>query len=152
MNATKSDGHIITKFTTNQNIGSIIDMTDKEKIRAEIERRLALITDVKRRRHIAPFADGAIDTLTGILSFIDSLPDEPKCIFGNKPSEEGCRYCTASCELRVPKTESSSSVTFEEYLYGTFEINNGLDNDPALLATLHAPTLLELAKEKLRED
>ena len=38
---------------------------------------------------------------------------------------------------------------FEEYLRGTFEINNGIENDVDSLLRLHAPELLRLAKKEL---
>lgn len=41
---------------------------------------------------------------------------------------------------------------FEEYLRGTFEINNGIENDVDTLVRIHAPELLELAKKELMKD
>ena len=38
---------------------------------------------------------------------------------------------------------------FEEYLRGTFEINNGIENDVDTLVRIHAPELLKLAKKEL---
>ena len=38
---------------------------------------------------------------------------------------------------------------FEEYLRGTFEINNGVENDIDTLVRIHAPELLKLAKKEL---
>lgn len=38
---------------------------------------------------------------------------------------------------------------FEEYLKGTFEINNGIENDIDNLVRIHAPELLKLAKKEL---
>ena len=41
---------------------------------------------------------------------------------------------------------------FEEYLRGTFEINNGVENDVDNLVRIHAPELLKLAKKELIMD
>lgn len=41
---------------------------------------------------------------------------------------------------------------FEEYLRGTFEINNGIENDIDTLVRIHAPELLKLAKKELMKD
>lgn len=41
---------------------------------------------------------------------------------------------------------------FEEYLRGTFEINNGVENDVDNLVRIHAPELLKLAKKELMKD
>lgn len=41
---------------------------------------------------------------------------------------------------------------FEEYLRGTFEINNGIENDVDALVRIHAPELLKLAKKELMKD
>lgn len=41
---------------------------------------------------------------------------------------------------------------FEEYLRGTFEINNGIENDVDTLVRIHAPELLKLAKKELMKD
>ena len=41
---------------------------------------------------------------------------------------------------------------FEEYLRGTFEINNGVENDVDTLVRIHAPELLKLAKKELTKD
>lgn len=41
---------------------------------------------------------------------------------------------------------------FEEYLRGTFEINNGIENDVDALVRIHAPVLLKLAKKELMKD
>jgi len=41
---------------------------------------------------------------------------------------------------------------FEEYLRGTFEINNGVENDIDTLVRIHAPELLKLAKKELMKD
>ena len=41
---------------------------------------------------------------------------------------------------------------FEEYLKGTFEINNGIENDVDTLVRIHAPELLKLAKKELMKD
>jgi hypothetical protein len=41
---------------------------------------------------------------------------------------------------------------FEEYLRGTFEINNGVENDVDTIVRIHAPELLKLAKKELTKD
>lgn len=41
---------------------------------------------------------------------------------------------------------------FEEYLRGTFEINNGIENDVDNLVRIHAPELLKLARKELMKD
>ena len=41
---------------------------------------------------------------------------------------------------------------FEDYLRGTFEINNGVENDVDNLVRIHAPELLKLAKKELMKD
>ena len=41
---------------------------------------------------------------------------------------------------------------FEEYLRGTFEINNGVENDVDNLVRIHAPELLKLAKKELMKE
>ena len=40
------------------------------------------------------------------------------------------------------------NLTFEEYLRGVFEINNGIENDPDNLVRTHAPELLKLARKQ----
>ena len=40
------------------------------------------------------------------------------------------------------------NLTFEEYLRGVFEINNGIENDPDNLVRIHAPELLKLARKQ----
>lgn len=122
---------------------------DSEKLIAEIERlkdkypswQLKLVMD-------------------DLCSFITSLQQEQKCIFGNTPSEDICSVCSAYCSLRVPKTKVSASteiatpsgqadeLTFEEYLRGCFEINNGIENDTDNLVRIHAPELLKLARKQ----
>lgn len=125
---------------------------DSEKLIAEIERR---------KKQDITFRERSI--LIDIETAITSLQQEQKCIFGNIPSEDICLVCSAACPLRVPKTKVSTSteiavpsgqadeLTFEEYLRGCFEINNGIENDTDNLVRIHAPELLKLARKQERE-
>lgn len=131
---------------------------DSEKLIAEIERRIQWCEDCERDGY--PDTTSSETTLKSLRSFITSLQQEQKCIFGNVPSEDVCLVCSAACPLRVPKTRVSTSteiatpsgqadeLTFEEYLRGCFEINNGIENDPDNLVRIHAPELLKLARKQ----
>ena len=44
------------------------------------------------------------------------------------------------------------NLTFEEYLRGVFEINNGIENDPDNLVRIHAPELLKLARKQKQPE
>lgn len=52
-----------------------------------------------------------------------------------------------STEIPTPGGQAKN-LTFEEYLRGVFEINNGIENDPDNLVKIHAPELLKLARKQ----
>ena len=107
-------------------------LIDKETIRAEIERRMF-------EDYNGPDTEQnetAQGVCAGILAFLDTLSykpkdldipgfegvkvhpgnmpeNEPKCLWGNEPSEESCRYCSVWCSLRKPEPNSESSTNLD---------------------------------------
>ena len=56
-----------------------------------------------------------------------------------------------SNEIATPSGQAKN-LTFEEYLRGVFEINNGIENDPDNLVRIHAPELLKLARKQKQPE
>ena len=108
-------------------------MTDIERIKAEIERRIKKYGDSVDKKQSECDAWKWAECRS-ILSFIDSLPAESK-----HP-----RLRNKESWISKAKREKS----FLEYLRGVFETNNGVENDPDLLIALHGQTLFELAQKE----
>lgn len=87
-------------------------MTDKELINNEIERR------INNLWHLLPEGErvlqdnftkddannlGKYTELESLLRFIDSLPEESKCIYNRTLDERKkfCKYCSAACDVRI---------------------------------------------------
>lgn len=83
-----------------------LDMTDKEKIRAEIESRLKRLTDGCVGQRYA---------YRTLLEFIDSLPEEPVI----KNLEEAARRYAA---LQAGMKDAMTSEYYEEYPYSPNDI------------------------------
>lgn len=111
-------------------------LIDKDTIRAEIERRTYNAHEMPVSRPDKQFYEGKDVAYGEILAFLDTLPDEPKdldipgfegvkvhlgniqenepkCLWGNEPSEESCRYCSVWCSLRKPEPNSESSTNLD---------------------------------------
>ncbi|MBR6141211.1 MAG: hypothetical protein IKQ37_05565 [Bacteroidaceae bacterium] len=70
--------------------------TQVEQIKAEVRKRLDVLQYEIHKL-------GNFQELKSLLSFIDSLPEEPGCIY-NRTLEERqrcCRYCSAACQART---------------------------------------------------
>ncbi len=70
--------------------------TQVEQIKAEVRKRLDVLQYEIHKL-------GNFQELKSLLSFIDSLPEEPGCIY-NRTLEERqrcCRYCSAACQARI---------------------------------------------------
>ena len=89
-------------------------MTDKELIKQEIERRIKNLEFSLENNCVEKYSKldilGNITTLESLLQFIDSLPEEPKCIYNRTLDERKkfCKYCSAACDVRIeeePETE-----------------------------------------------
>lgn len=77
-------------------------MTDKELIKQEIEYRLSS----------GKYSINSKQALEDIIVFIDSIPEEPKCIY-NKTLEERkkfCKYCSAACVVRIEEEPVSEDL------------------------------------------
>lgn len=83
-------------------------MTDKETILAEIERRYNCEKCYPNDRE----ASVAAAVLQELLLFIDSLPEEPKCIYNRTLDERKkfCRYCSAACSVRIEEEPVSEDL------------------------------------------
>lgn len=82
-----------------------------QKIKDEIERRINLIQDT----NVTSYADGWIQAYKELLKFIDSLQEEPKCIY-NRTLEERkkfCKYCSAFCTVRIKEEPASEGLEEE---------------------------------------
>lgn len=106
-------------------------MSDKELIKKEIGRRIEMYKGLK------PVGDqfylGQISAAKGILNFIDSLLEEPKCIY-NRTLEERkgfCKYCSAYCNARI---EEPASEDLEEEIgyYTTSKLLKKRDNSTGI--------------------
>ena len=90
-----------------------------EKIKAEIER---LMKD--NHTGTQEWIDAKECAYKSVLSFIDSLQDEPKCIYGRSIEERQrfCKFCSAACdarldELNTEETELNSLAFLEQLGY-----------------------------------
>ena len=101
-------------------------MTDKEKIRAEIERRRNEIKkeELSFDNYSTGWHDGNLDLLCDLLSFIDSMQEEPKSKFEQSIQEGdnivynedlGCRVNLSQLK-RVAKKEEPASEGLEKEL------------------------------------
>lgn len=71
-----------------------------------------------------------------------------KEILGRDREEETRRIIERiNANKRKVEMQKQKYYEFKEYLRGVFEINSGIENDPDVLARIHAPELLRLAKE-----
>ena len=55
------------------------------------------------------------ETLTDLEDFIDSLPEEPKCIYNRTLDERKkfCKYCSAACAVRIEEEPASEDLIEE---------------------------------------
>ena len=71
-----------------------------QKIKKEIERIIEEETPISKG---SDYYHGAKESMEKLLKFVDSLQEEPKCIY-NRTLEERkkfCKYCSAFCTVRI---------------------------------------------------
>lgn len=86
-------------------------MTDKEKIRKEIERLYA----EARQKPYTGEAEGEMSAYDKIIAFIDTLQEKPKCIYNRTLDERKkfCKYCSAFCTVRIKEEPASEDLEKE---------------------------------------
>ena len=100
-------------------------MTDKELIKQEIE-RIEQILDDFNKTHNNTIDNGIVSAKKNICkhikSFIDLLPEEPKCIYNRTLDERKkfCKYCSAACDVRIE--EESASKDWKNTILNTNDI------------------------------
>ena len=73
-----------------------------EKIRAEIERRLKDYWKICFHDVKAYNEDSNVRELKELLSFLDTLSEEPVCLYdGGTPNKQKCGDCTIACSVKV---------------------------------------------------
>lgn len=93
-------------------------MTNKELIKEEIE-RIEQILDDFNKTHNNTIDNGIVlakkNICIQIKSFIDSLPEEPKCIYNRTLDERKkfCKYCSAACDVRIEEEPVSEDLDEE---------------------------------------
>ena len=76
-----------------------------EKIRKEIER----LKSTNPSEYNYQNAEGYIWALDDLLSFLDTLSEEPVCLYdGEAPSKQKCGDCTIACSVRVEEEPNKS--------------------------------------------
>ena len=99
-------------------------MSDKvQLIKQEIERRFndnmkASEQYTEKSKSHALFTSAAKEDYD-LLAFIDSLSEEPKCIY-NRTLEERkkfCKYCSAACSVRIEEEPVSENLEEEFYRF-----------------------------------
>lgn len=88
-------------------------MTDKvQLIKEEIERRRKSLPKETEHKGLMAVYGGIAYELTELLQFIDSLTEEPKCIYNRTLEErkESCKYCSAYCTVRIKEEPASEDL------------------------------------------
>ena len=68
-----------------------------EQIRAEVER----LKETAKLMKLSTYKSGWISAMNAVLQLLSTLQEQAVCHYGDTPSEERCRYCSASCDARV---------------------------------------------------
>lgn len=94
-------------------------MTDKQLIKQEIEKRIKNLEFSLENNCVEKYSKldilGNITTLESLLQFLESIPEEPKCIY-NRTLEERkkfCKYCSAACDVRIEEEPTSEDLIEE---------------------------------------
>lgn len=88
-------------------------MTEKEKL----ERIKSKVKEFRQRWYAinTDFAAGQKGALTDVIAFIDSMQEEPKCIYNHSLEERQrfCKYCSAACQVRIKEEPVSERFAFK---------------------------------------
>lgn len=104
-------------------------MTDKiQLIKEEIAR---LQSEYKKESYFRTVrGDTAREVLDKLLYFIDSLPEEPKCIYNRtlEEREKFCKYCSAACDVRIEEELANKDLeeACDDYYDETWDEHGGI--------------------------
>jgi len=112
------------------------DSEEVQLIKEEIERlkiKNEIVLDKEHTQENKWYKIGAYDICFQLLHFIDSIQEEPKCIYNRTLEErkESCKYCSAACDVWIKKEPTSTTnEDLEEaaslYCHNLKNIYNGL--------------------------
>ena len=123
---------------------STLQEKSEKPINPTIEKLRALIKAQIRREELNFAALGGggqtmnIGALEWVLKQLDTLQEQPICHYGDTPSEERCRYCSASCNARVSEQPVCEGLE-EEY-------KNYVENDPVYSKLVNGIVGLSIAR------
>ncbi|MBO7734329.1 MAG: hypothetical protein J6S67_17320 [Methanobrevibacter sp.] len=84
-------------------------------IKQEIEKRINLLQNGDADPEVMKRVEGVLLAYNSILEFIDSLPEEPKCIYNRTLDERKkfCKYCSAACGVIIEEEPASEDLEEE---------------------------------------
>ena len=96
-----------------------------QQIRAEVERLKKENANIRCEAN-EKYCLGYEDALNDLLS---DLQEQPVCHYGDTPSEERCRYCSASCDARVTEQPVCEDVEKELERFLVENVDVCVDDD-----------------------